>query len=175
MAKLRTAVTESDHKAGNPNAAVTLVEYGDFECSHCAAAHPLVKRLLEEYGQDLCFVFRHFPLEKSHPMAMMAAVAAEAAGKQNKFWEMFDRIYEDQANLSGDNLLFYAKSLGLDLEQFAADWKDEDLSNHVEQDFESGIRSGVNGTPSFFLNGIKIDTYDETYESLTDAIQSLDS
>jgi protein-disulfide isomerase len=173
MSRLRTAISEYDHRAGNLNAGITLVEYGDFECSHCGAAHPLVKQLLKEYGQDLMFVFRHFPLQQMHPMAMMAAVAAEAAGKQGKFWEMYDQIYEDQENLSGDNLLFYAKNIGLDLTQFAEDWKDEELASRVEQDMEGGIRSGVNGTPSFFLNGIKLDSYDETYESLAEAIQNL--
>jgi protein-disulfide isomerase len=175
MSRLRTPVTENDHKTGNPNAGITLVEYGDFECSHCGTAHPLVKRLLEEYGEELCFVFRHFPLQQMHPMAMMAAVAAEAAGKQGKFWEMHDLIYEDQENLNGDNLLGYAKILGLNLQQFADDWKDEVLATHVEQDMESGIRSGVNGTPSFFLNGTKVDSYDESYESLAEAVQSMAS
>jgi protein-disulfide isomerase len=173
MSRLRIAISESDHKTGNLNAGISLVEYGDFECSHCGAAHPLVKRLLEQYGQDILFVFRHFPLQEMHPMAMMAAVAAEAAGRQGKFWEMHDQIYEDQENLSGDNILYHAKTIGLDLQQFAEDWKDEELERRVEQDMEGGIRSGVNGTPSFFLNGTKLDSYDETYESLAGAIEDL--
>jgi protein-disulfide isomerase len=173
MSKLRTAVSEYDHKVGNPNAAITLVEYGDFQCSYCREAHPLVKRLLEEFSQDVLFVFRHFPLQEMHPMAMMAALAAEAASKQGKFWEMYDQIYDNQESLDGDNLLNFARTIGLDLQQFAADWQDETLTGRVEQDIESGIRSGVNGTPSFFLNGNKLDSYDASYESLAAAIEVL--
>jgi len=170
MGKLRTPVTENDHQTGNPKSKVTLVEYGDYQCSYCGAAYPLVKRLLKEHGQDLLFVFRNFPLQDAHPQAMVAALAAEAANEQGKFWGMHNMIYENQDDLSEDSLLNFAKTLGLNLDDFNKDWKSETIRLKVEADFESGVRSGVNGTPSFFINGDKLDSYDATYESLADAV-----
>ena len=171
MSVLKLAVNSADHHQGNVNAAITLVEYGDFECPYCGRAHPLVKRLLKERGNELHFVFRNFPLRESHPHAYISAVAAEAAGKQDKFWEMHDLIFENQDKLNEDYLLSLAEDIGLDLAQFAKDSKSKQILNKIEKDFESGIRSGVNGTPTFFLNGQPLLTYDETYESLSDAIQ----
>ena len=171
MSVLKLAVNSADHHQGNVNAAITLVEYGDFECPYCGRAHPLVKRLLKERGNELHFVFRNFPLRESHPHAYISAVAAEAAGKQDKFWEMHDLIFENQDKLNEDYLLSLAEDIGLDLAQFAKDSKSKQILNKIEKDFESGIRSGVNGTPTFFLNGQSLLTYDETYESLSDAIQ----
>jgi len=171
MSKLKPAVNAADHHQGNVNAHVTLVEYGDFECPYCGRAHPLVKRLLEEKGKEIQFVFRNFPLREIHPHAYAAALTAEAAGKQGKFWEMHDLIFEDQKNLNANFLVSLAKEIGLDMKQFAEDSKSDELQNKIEGDFESGIRSGVNGTPTFFINGSKLLTYDETYESLLDAIQ----
>jgi protein-disulfide isomerase len=170
MAKLKPVVNAADHHKGDINAAVTLVEYGDFQCPHCGLAHPLVERLLNESGKDLHFVFRNFPLQEIHPHAYAAAVAAEAAGKQGKFWEMYDLIFENQNKLNPNFLLELAEEIDLDLGQFANDLKSEEIQNKVEKDFESGIRSGVNGTPTFFINGSRMLTYDETYESLLDAI-----
>jgi len=166
MTNLKPPVNESDHHTGNTNASITLVEYGDYECSHCAHAHPLLKQLLEEKGDDFEFVFRNFPLNEVHPLATLSALAAEAAGKQHKFWEMHDLIYENQAQLNRDSFVDFAESLNLDLEKFAADLQSDEVSAKVESDFESGIRSGVNGTPSFFINGQKLTSYDGTYESL---------
>ena len=171
MSVLKPAVNSADHHQGNVNAAITLVEYGDFECPYCRRAHPLVKRLLKERGNELHFVFRNFPLRKIHPHAYISAIAAEAAGKQDKFWEMHDLIFENQDKLNTNYLLSLAQDIGLDPVQFAEDSKSEELLNKIETDFESGIRSGVNGTPTFFLNGHLLLTYDETYESLSDAIQ----
>ena len=151
-----------------------MVEYGDFECPYCGRAHPLVKRLLKERGKEVNFVFRNFPLQEIHPHAYMSATAAEAAGKQGKFWEMHDLIFENQKKLDANYLLTLAEDMGLDLAQFAKDWKSEAIVNKIENDFESGIRSGVNGTPTFFLNGHPLLTYDETYESLADAVQLLE-
>jgi protein-disulfide isomerase len=170
MSVLKLAVNPADHHEGNVSAAITLVEYGDFECPYCRRAHPLVKRLLKEKGNELHFVFRNFPLRKIHPHAYMSAIAAEAAGKQGKFWEMHDLIFENQDKLSKDYLLSLADDMGLDLAQFAIDSKSEGILSKIERDFESGIRSGVNGTPTFFLNGSPVLTYDETYESLLDAV-----
>jgi len=171
MSTLKLAVNSGDHHQGNLNAAITLVEYGDFECPHCRRAHPFVKRLLKEKSKELHFVFRNFPLQESHPHAYVSAISAEAAGKQGKFWEMHDLIFENQDKLNTHFLLSLAEGLGLDLIQFAKDSKSEEVQNKIEKDFESGIRSGVNGTPTFFLNGSPVLTYDETYESLLDAIQ----
>ena len=151
---------------------LTFKRFVPIQCSYCGAAYPLVKRLLKEHGQDLLFVFRNFPLQDSHPQAMVAALAAEAANKQGKFWGMHDMIYENQDDLSEDSLLNFAKTLGLNLDDFNKDWKSETMSSKVEADFESGVRSGVNGTPSFFINGDKLDSYDATYESLADAVRA---
>jgi len=170
MAHLKPPVSERDQQTGNANAPVTLVEYGDYQCSHCAHAHPLLKQLVEEEGGELRFVFRNFPLSQSHPLATLAAQAAEAAGKQQKFWEMHDMIYEKLDGLSRDSFTAFAASLGLDLEKFDADLESDDIAAKVESDFESGIRSGVNGTPSFFINGERISSYDGSYESLQAAV-----
>src|SRR6476660_4288805 len=171
MSVLKLAVNSADHHLGNVNAAITLVEYGDFQCPYCRRAHPLVKRLLKERGNGLHFVFRNFPLRKIHPLAHISAITAEAAGKQGKFWEIHDLIFENQDRLSADYLLSLVEDMDLDLAQFAEDSKSEEILDKIERDFESGIRSGVNGTPTFFLNGSHVLTYDETYESLLDAIQ----
>ena len=170
MSLLKLAVNSADHHSGNMNATITLVEYGDFECPHCRIAHPLVKRLLKEKGNEILYVFRNFPLREVHRHAYKAAIAAEAAGKQGKFWEMHDLIFENQDKLNTRYFLSLAKIIGLDLVQFTIDSENEELLNKIETDFESGIRSGVNGTPSFFLNGSRLLTYDETYESLLDAV-----
>jgi protein-disulfide isomerase len=170
MSTLKPAVNSTDHHQGNVNAAIILVEYGDFECPYCGRAHPLVKRLLKEKGKELHFVFRNFPLREIHPHAFISALAAEAAGKQDKFWEMHDLIFENQQGLSANLLNSFAERLDLDLAAFTKDSKSRELQSKVETDFESGLRSGVNGTPSFFLNGSKLLTYDETYNSLLDAI-----
>jgi protein-disulfide isomerase len=171
MSTLKPAVNSADHYQGNANAIITLVEYGDFECPHCRHAHPLIKQLLKEKGKELRFVFRNFPLREIHPHAYASAVAAEAAGKQDEFWEMHDLIFENQEKLSDNFLLSLAKSIRLDLAQFVKDSKSKEIESKIEKDFESGIRSGVNGTPTFFLNGSTVLTYDETYESLFDAVQ----
>jgi protein-disulfide isomerase len=171
MSKLRTAVHDNDHGTGNKNAHIVLVEYGDYQCPHCGHAYPLLKRLMQEMGDQLYFVFRNFPLQEIHPAAIMAAQAAEAAAKQNKFWEMHDLIFEHQDNLHGNTFLQLAEKLKLDLTRFAQDWKSEQILERVETDFESGVRSGVNGTPTFFVNGEMLLSYDETYESLVEGIR----
>ena len=171
MSALKLAVNSADHHQGNVNAATTLVEYGDFQCPYCRRAHPLVKRLLKEKGNELHFVFRNFPLRSIHPHAYISATSAEAAGKQGKFWEMHDLIFENQDKLNTNYLLSLAEDIGLDLVQFAQDLKSKKILDKTEKDFESGIRSGVNGTPTFFLNGYPLLTYDGTYESLLDAVQ----
>jgi len=171
MAKLKPPVSGKDQSTGNPQASVTLVEFGDYQCPHCGHAHPLIKRLLKEKGKDILFVFRNFPLQEAHPAAFMAALAAEAAGLQDKFWPMHDIIFENQEKLGGHGLLDFAESLQLDMSRFAADWKSDAIVKKVEDDFESGIRSGVNGTPTFYLNGEMVN-YDTTYGSLLNAVKA---
>ena len=171
MAKLKPPVGGADQSAGNTSASLTLVEFGDYQCPHCRHAHPLIKRLLEDKADSVHFVFRNFPLQEIHPQAHVAALAAEAAGKQGKFWEMHDLIYDNQDQLSAHFLLDLAKELQLDLHRFGNDWKSAEITDKVENDFESGVRSGVNGTPTFFINGNLLMTYDGSYESLVDALE----
>jgi protein-disulfide isomerase len=170
MSKLKPPVSGKDQSTGNPDATVTLVEFGDYQCPHCGHAHPLIKRLLKEKGKDILFVFRNFPLQEAHPAAFMAALAAEAAGQQDKFWPMHDIIFENQQILGGHSFVDFATTLKLDLHRFAADWKSDAMVKKVEGDFESGIRSGVNGTPTFYLNGEMV-AYDATYGSLLNAVE----
>jgi protein-disulfide isomerase len=172
MSKLKIPVNKKDHQTGNPGAKIILVEYGDYQCPHCGMAYPLIKRLLTQFKTDLLFIFRNFPLQEIHPEAMLAAAAAEAAGRQNKFWEMHDLIFEHQNSLSGDFLIQSAEGLHLNMDQFAADSNSEAILSRVENDFEGGIRSGVNGTPSFFLNGNRLNSYNATYESLAEAVRN---
>ncbi len=173
MSKLRIAVSDQDHRTGNLKAKIVLVEYGDYQCPHCGIAHPFTKKLLQKYSQDLLFIFRNFPLQEMHPQALISAQAAEAADKQEKFWEMHDAIFEHQNMLSANNLLLFAERLNLDIEKFSKDWKSKNVLSRVEADFDGGIRSGVNGTPTFFLNGNRLESYNETYESLARAVMQL--
>jgi protein-disulfide isomerase len=148
-------VGERDHVAGAETAAVTLVEYGDYECPYCGAAYPVVKEVQSEMGEDLRFVFRNFPINSAHPHARRAAEAAEAAAAQGRFWEMHDHLYEHQDALEDDDLLAYAAELGLDVDRFARDLESDAYADRVHEDFMSGVRSGVNGTPTFFLDGTR--------------------
>jgi len=167
---LKPPVSNNDQSAGDAHSATVLVEFGDYQCPHCGNAHPLVKRLLKEHGAAFHFVFRNFPLQEAHPYAFMAAVTAEAAAKQHKFWQMHDMIFEHQEKLGGfHTFMGFAEELKLDMHQFSQDVKSEHIINKVEYDFESGVRSGVNGTPTFFING-SIAPYDGTYDSLLRSI-----
>ena len=169
MSKLKQPVTEKDHVKGELHSPVILVEYGDFQCPHCGAAYPIVKKIEKDYKENLAFAFRHFPLAEIHPFAQAAAVASEAAANQGKFWQMHSLIFENQQLLGLEMLLQLAESLNLNMNTFGHDFKDPKLFQKVEDQFESGILSGVNGTPSFYINGIKYEgSYD--YESLTRAI-----
>jgi protein-disulfide isomerase len=154
---LTPPVSARDHIAGLDNAPVTLVEYGDFECPYCGMAHPVVRRAQRELGDQLRLVFRHFPLAEAHPHAQLAAQAAEAAGAHERFWEMHDTIFEHQDALEVEDLIGYAKSLGLDAGQMAQDLEAGTYLKRVRDDFRSGVRSGVNGTPTFFINGVRYD------------------
>ena len=155
MSLLRPPVSAQDHIYGNPSATIELLEYGDYQCPYCGRAYPIVKNIKERLGADLKFVFRNFPLTKIHPQAKLASVATEAASLQGKFWEMHDIIFENQRRLFKSALLEYAKVIELNPEQFEADLDNAALIEKVESDFESGLRSGVNATPTFFINGEK--------------------
>ena len=157
MSTLRYPVTENDNMQGNLIAPVVLVEYGDYQCPHCGKAYPVVKKLQEEFGDKLNFVFRNFALTKIHPHAFIAAVSTEAAAKQNAFWQMHDMLFENQSKITKYNIIAFAEQLKLDLEQFSKDLENETITEKVENDFMSGMRSGVNATPSFFINGEKLE------------------
>jgi protein-disulfide isomerase len=154
---LTPPVSDGDHVEGPETAAVTLVEYGDFECPHCGRAYPIVKNVQKHFGQRLRFVFRNFPISTSHPHAQHAAEAAEAAGARGKFWEMHDRLFENQDTLEDEDLAGYAAELGLDAAQVIDELRGGRYAPRVREHFMSGVRSGVNGTPTFFLNGIRYD------------------
>jgi protein-disulfide isomerase len=151
--RLTPPVSARDHVAGPDGAPVTLVEYGDYECPYCGMAYPIVKAAQRELGGRLRFVFRNFPLAEIHPHARHAAQAAEAAGAQGKFWEMHDMLFEHQHALEDANLVRYAEMLGLDAVQLARELDAGTHAKRVRDDFRSGVRSGVNGTPTFFVNG----------------------
>ena len=157
VARLVLPVDGRDHVRGPADALATLVEYGDYECPYCGLAHPIVKEVQRRLGGRLRFAFRHFPLSEIHPYALPAAEAAEAAGAQGRFWEMHDLLYQNQRALDHANLVRYAGVLGLDLTRFVSELADHTWEARVRDDFMSGVRSGVNGTPTFFVNGVRHD------------------
>ncbi|MBI1741836.1 thioredoxin domain-containing protein [Candidatus Acetothermia bacterium] len=155
IVKLTLPVGTRDHAQGRETAAVTLVEYGDYECSHCGRAYPIVKEIQKRLGDRLRFVFRNFPLAEIHPHAQHAAEAAEAAAAQGKFWEMHDHLFEHQKALDDKSLKQYAATLNLDTTHFNRELDAHVHAPRVREDFLSGVRSGVNGTPTFFINGVR--------------------
>ena len=166
------SVTAQDHWAGPANAPVTLLEYGDYECPHCGRAHVIVKRIEKRFKGKLRFIFRHFPLSNMHPHAEMAAEAAEAAGAQGQFWEMHDLLYDNQEDLGEPAIADFASELGLDLRQFGDELASHKYQARVKADFAGGVRSGVNGTPTFFINGARHDG-DFEYDTLAEAIAAV--
>lgn len=156
-ARLAIPVGPADHIAGPDDAPVTLVEYGDYECPHCGMAYPIVKSVQRKLGKRLRFVFRNFPLKESHPHAQHAAEAAEAAAAEGKFWAMHDTLFENQHALADEDLVRYARDLDLDVDRFARALSEGTYARRVRDDFRSGVRSGVNGTPTFFVNGERYD------------------
>jgi protein-disulfide isomerase len=167
--RLTPPVSERDHIQGSNTARVTLVEYGDYQCPDCLQAYPIMIDIQEHLGDKLRLVFRNFPLTAVHPNAQRAAEAAEAADAQGKFWEMHDYLFEHLAKLD-DSLLFeFATEIGLDLNRFKRDLETHSFAARVKEDIESGIRSGVKGTPTFFINGIRHDGRCDL-ESLTASI-----
>ncbi|QSX78928.1 DsbA family protein [Agrilutibacter solisilvae] len=169
MASLKVPVTTSDHILGASSGAVTLVEYGDYQCPHCAAAQLPVKQILSHYGGRICLVFRHFPLTEVHPMAGMAAETAEFAGGYGRFWEMHDAIFANQPRLSPELLLTLVSALELPAEEFQEALASGLHAPKVQAHFMGGVRSGVNGTPTFFVNGVRHDA-DYTFADLASSI-----
>ena len=155
--RLILPVSERDHIRGPVTALVSLVEYGDYECPYCGEAYPVVEELQRVLGDRLRFVFRHFPLTQVHPHALGAAEAAEAAGAQKMFWEMHATLYTHQHALDGAHLIRYAIALGLDPTSFHQALDGRSYEARVREDFLSGVRSGVNGTPTFFVDGVRYD------------------
>jgi protein-disulfide isomerase len=171
--RLTLPVSERDHLLGPTTAQVSLVEYGDYECPYCGAAYPVVEELQRVLGDSLQFGFRHFPLSQMHPHAEGAAEAAEAAGAHNKFWEMHGTLYTHQHALDGAHLIKYAVALGLDPTSFQQALVGRFYEKRVREDFLSGVRSGVNGTPTFFIDGIRYDgppDFDSMLASLVEVV-----
>lgn len=156
-ATLIRPVGATDHTAGSCDASITLVEYCDFECPYCRMAEPIVHAVRNSLGDRLRFVYRHFPLAEIHPHARLAAQAAEAAAAQGRFWEMKTMLFANQRALALENLIGYAGSLGLDTERFAFELRTQMYARRVSDDFRDGVRSGVNGTPTFFVNNERYD------------------
>lgn len=168
-------IKEDDWVKGNPEAEVTLIEYSDFQCPTCGAYHPVISQLTQEFGDKVKFVYRHFPLRQFHVNAELAAQAAEAAGRQGKFWEMHDLIFENQRDWSNNRtareiFITYAENLNLDIEQFRRDLDSKEIKQKVEGNYQSGIRLGVNSIPTFFLNGKKIQN-PRSYKEFKNLIQ----
>jgi protein-disulfide isomerase len=155
--QLTVPVGERDHVEGDPSAPLTLLEYGDFECPQCGQAYPIVGELRRRFGARLRFAFRHFPLTNVHPHAQRAAETAEWAGGQQAFWRMHDALYEDQAHLGDAALLARARVLGLGQASLERAWAAYTYVPRIKEDFLGGIRSGVDGTPTFFINGVRHD------------------
>jgi protein-disulfide isomerase len=169
--ELSVPVSEIDHTLGPAHAPVTLVEYGDFECPICKQAAPAVKLMLKHFSGKLRVVFRHFPQEEVHPHALQAALAAEAAGGQGKFWLMHDLLFENQSHLKPQHLRSYAEQLELDMVRFDADMEDELYLQRIREHIDGGMLSGVRATPTFFING-RIHDASFGMQSLMDGIDA---
>jgi protein-disulfide isomerase len=170
MVTLKIPVTSKDHILGDEDAPITLVEYGDYECPHCGHAHPIVQRVRKHFGKRLRFVFRNFPLNEIHPNAEPAAETAEFAAAQGRFWQMHDGIFENQATIGLPLLLELAEALKLSAPDLRTALESQEFAPRVREDFLGGARSGVNGTPTFFINGRRYDGSSE----LEDMIAAID-
>ena len=168
---LQPPILPDDHALGLAAAPLQLVEYGDFECPHCLKAHGILRRIRRELGDQLLFVFRHFPLSKAHPHARQAAEAAEAAAAQGKFWQMHDLLFSHHDELELENHIEYARLLGLDVERFRTELLNRTYAARVHEDLSSGVRSGVNTTPTLYTNGRRLNggyEHDHILQSLCD-------
>lgn len=169
MSMLKVPVTSNDHIQGNKDAPIILVEYGDYECPYCGSAYPIVKQIQKHFGKQLGFVFRNFPLNESHPHAELAAETAEFAAEHKKFWEMHDLLYENQTTLSLATMLELTKSLKLPVAELEKALESKKYQSKIRSDFLGGVNSGVNGTPTFYINGQRHNGSFE-YEELVAAI-----
>lgn len=157
VSRLLVPVNENDHVQGNPDAEWTLVEYGDYECPICGQAYPVVKRLQEHLGDHLVFVFRNFPLREIHPFAEHAAETAEFGAAHGRFWEMHDLLFQNREDLEDEILFQLAAEIGLSAHKLRRSLASEIYRGRIDLDFRGGIRSGVNGTPTFFINDVRHD------------------
>lgn len=150
---LALPISDKDHAQGSADAPITLVEYGDYECPDCLNAQPIVAQLRRHFGDRLRFVFRHFPQSSVHPRASAAALAAEAAGMQERFWDMHEALFRHQKELIDLDLTHLALRIGLEVYQFQRDSESEISVRRIRSDYDGGVQSGVRGTPTFFING----------------------
>ncbi len=171
MDRLVVGIGGDDHLLGAPAARITLVEFGDYECPFCARAGRAVHAVLARMGSALLYAYRHFPLVEVHPHALRAALAAEAAGAQGQFWPMHEILFAHQDALDDEDLLGYAGLLGIDLEQFASELDIEAHIDKVKDDLRAGVQSGVAGTPTFFVNGLRYEGRSEDVDALVAALQ----
>lgn len=170
--KLKIPVTTHDHSRGEENAPLTLVEYGDYECPFCARAHLAIKALEKHFAGKLRYVFRHFPLVDMHAHALPAAKAAEAAAAQGKFWAMHERLFARRRELDQEGLLRSAGAVGLNLERYAADVGSLITEQRIWSQMDGGVKSGVHGTPSFYINGYRYEG-SASYDSLAETLQTV--
>lgn len=170
MSRLRNPVSPEDHVQGDPAAECTLVEYGDYQCPYCGAAYPIVKKIQSHFGNRLRFVFRNFPLSELHPWAEPAAEVAEFAAAHGQFWQMHDLLYENQQSLGDALFAQLTQALKLSPEQLNDALAQHTFLPHIRADFSGGVRSGVNGTPTFFINGERHNGPGE-FDSLLAAIE----
>jgi protein-disulfide isomerase len=169
MTTLKVPVTPSDHIRGSSTAPVTLLEYGDYECPMCGAAHPIVEELREHFGENLRFAFRNFPLTEVHPHALAAAEIAEFAGSHQRYWEMHDGLFEHQEQLGPELYVALAQALGLSTNALDRSLEANEYLAKLRDDFRGGVRSGVNGTPCFFIDGTRHDA-SWAFDDLAEAI-----
>jgi protein-disulfide isomerase len=169
--ELAVPVEEIDHSLGAPHARVTVVEYGDFECPDCRQAAPAVKLLLKRFHDGVRVVFRHYPLQEVHPHALHAALAAEVAGAQGRFWQMHDLLFENQRHLKPAHLRSYAQRLELDMARYDAEMEQQLYLQRIREQIDGGVRSGVRGTPAFFVNG-RIQDVSFGLQALTEAVEA---
>lgn len=155
--QLRPAVSADDHTRGAKAPQLSIVEYGDFQCPYCGDAEPIVDEIMDQFGEAIALSFRNFPLKDVHEFAFGAALAAEAAAEQGKYWEMHELLFAHQDRLNQEDFLDYAQQLNLDVNAFEKAMANTKLADRITSDFESGARSGVNGTPTFFVNGTRFD------------------
>ncbi len=175
IVRLKNAVTDRDHASGPQGASVTLLEYGNFECGHCGRAYPVIKEVQKVLGDNLRFVFRHFPTVQTHPHSLRAAEATEAAGAQEKFWEMHDQLFTHQQALEDHDLSRYAKRIDLDAERFARDMAENTFLKQIETDYNRSLfDEHVTGTPTFYINEVRY-TGATNIESLLAAIKQADT